>query len=847
MDAPVEEFGLRDLLLIVRRQRRLIIGGTLVGLVGGLVALQRIEPTYEASASIRIDEAAVGVPEFSLIGGLPGGNQIGTDMEVIRSRALADAVVDSLGLRVVVARPQGASRSSVLERVRVAPEADTMGARLVRVGDRFEVQGAAPGSAPGTVGVGTPFRIGGAELVLAAAALEHPEIELRVVSHVQAREALRGLIEVERPSRDANIIRVRARGVDPALVRDIPNVLATGFVAHRQSIQKARARSTADFLRQQLDTLAVQLSAAEDRLRSFRESGQVINLQVEGSTQVQRLADLQAERASLESEHSALAQLVAEVRQSSAALGPGDPSPYRRLLAFPSLLRNQSAAELLRSLTNLEDQRATLLTRRSVKDPDVVVLSERIRALEGQLQDIITTYLSGLSNQIGAMDGSLATFEARLDQIPARELQFARLARQAQVLEEIYGQLQTRLKEAEVAQAVEDPSVRIVDVAAAPTSPASPRRALILGFALMLGLIAGTGGGFLREYLDGTVRTRGDALYATGVPVLGMVPRISLHRPEAGWRQRVLRPAWKRLRPAAAVYGGVMLTKWDALTARRAISAGEAVTETTTQADEAAVVDEEETRPEETVSTIVVRPDSVASVLVSRSNVPSPLVDAYDRLHSNILFSAPDTEFRTLLLTSALPGDGKTTNAVNLALSLAQKGLKVLLIDADMRRGTVAGHFNARRSPGLAEALTGASDVPQCLQQIDLGGGGSLDLLASGAFPPNPAQMLGSDRMASMLEYLSTVYDKIVLDSPPLNIVVDAAMLAKHVDGVVLVARTGVTPFDALAYAAEQFRAAQMPVIGVVLNDIDFQRDAAYDSAYQWYGYGEAYYSSSPQ
>ena len=293
----------------------------------------------------------------------------------------------------------------------------------------------------------------------------------------------------------------------------------------RQSDRHAQARSTAKFLREQIEKLSAKLRDAENSLRTFRERAGVVSLPDEASTSVTRAAELEAKRSGIEAERVALAELVRAI-QDSAPADPADAAlAYRNLIAFPTLLRDEAMAGLLGSISAVEDRRNELLSRRSPQDPDVQNLTLRGNQLGEEVRTMALTYLRGLTNQVAALDTALAQSRQQLDRIPGKELRFARLQREAKGFEEIVTQLQSRLKEAEIAAAVEDPSVRLVDAAALPTAPVSPKPVLNLSLALVFGIVLGTSGAFLREYLDRTVRSRQDMLTATGVPVLGLLPR----------------------------------------------------------------------------------------------------------------------------------------------------------------------------------------------------------------------------------------------------------------------------------------------------------------------------------
>ncbi len=775
----------------LRRHRWLILACLAAGLGIGFMLVSRIEPSFRAQASLQVSPPRPGLQSATPAVAVLEDDNIATDILVLQSRTLAEAVVDSLRLQVTVAKPGGARRSSLLAAMAVGPDVQPARYRFERREDlSFDVTDAESGASIGTFAPGAEVRIPEGELVLARTASRTPEFEIAIDSRQGATAALLSATDVSQPDRNASVVNIRHEGSDPELVRDVPNVLAANFIAMRREVHSTEARTTANFLRGQLGTIKAQLTDAENQLQSFREQEQVVDLPVEASTQVARQAQMQADRGMLESERASLGALINQARNQTRR--PGEPSPYRQLVGFPSLLRNEAASEMLRSLTAVESQRAELLTRRKEHDPDVVALTQRAQALEGQLASLVTTYQQGLASQVGSIDRTLGTFERRMDRIPGKQLAYARLSRQTRVLEETYGLLQTRLKEAEITQAVQDPRVRVVEAAELPIKPVGSHKGLLLGLTGIAGLLLGVGAGMVREYRDGTVHSRDDVQAATGFPVLGWVPRIA-----------ELKEAEKR--PGALTAAKRMLTS----------GGGTALV-----------------------------PAGALPLLPGGATGPSPAADAYEWLHRNLQFAEPDAEVKTLVVSSPLPGDGKSTSAAGLAVTLARRGLKVLLIDADLRRGTLSTRIGSRKR-GLSDLLAGNASFQQVLRTVDVGNGNALHYIPTGVLPADCTRLLGSARAQALMEWLRQKYYLVILDTPPINVFADTAVLGGYADAVMLVARAGVTPFDALVECAEQCRRARLPVLGTLLNDIDPDRDREYDAAYKWQSYAQSYYTAS--
>lgn len=775
---PDDEIDLREVWNLFLRNRWLIGGCTFVVVVLAAMYVLLTPPVYEASVSIRIDEDRSALGMLSSFDMLSSSSEIGTEMEVLRSRTIAESVVDELGLQLSLQSPGRVARGEIFTSVRVdrlAPEA-AYRARLTDDG-RFSVENRTTDTHIGTFAPGEPIGLDGASVTLSPNAIAWEEIEFAIAPFPVAVKALREALTVRQPNREANVAVVHFESRDTILVHQIPNAVARSFIASRREVKKTEARSTVDFLREQIDTITRQLGSAEEMLRAFREVEQVVSLETQAQMQVSHLAQLQAQRDQLEAERTALAALLEEV-EANAAQSPTSESPYRRLVAFPSLFRNQATAELLRSLTAAENERVQLLHRFKDGHPDVKILTARIRELEDQLRSIATTYLQGLQNQVASLDATLVRFGEQLEKIPAKEVQFARLQRHAKVLEEIYVLLQTRLKESEIAEAVEDPSVRVVDPAVRSIEPVSPRPLVNLALALVFGTILGVCIAFVREFMDTTVHTREDVNQLTGAPVLGQIPRI-----------RDIVASANGQGPAAATNA---------------------------------------------------RPSQFELRLITGRDPRNPVSEAYRSLRTNITFSQPDRPPRAIVFTSPLPGDGKSTSAANLAVTLAQQGQRVLLIDADLRRGSLNSVFGVGREPGLSNVLLQNTDTTEAIRQLDVGDNITLDFMPTGTLPPNPAELVGSKRMHALLQRLEETYDAIIMDAPPLNLVTDAALLGTNADGVVVVARANRTQKAAIQFAVEQLRNVRAPILGAVLNDVDYKRGAHYGAygAYYHYYYG---------
>ena len=687
-----EVFDVADFWRAVVRRRWLILTVTTVTLGIAAAITFRIEPLYEGTTAMRFEDpngaVNLSVPALAAVD-LPGVTGLMSDIEMLSSRTLAAAVLDSL-----------------------VP-------RLGRSGDQ------------------------------------------------EALDRLQGALRISRRRRDANIVDVRYRDHDPSLARDVPNTLVAIFMQDRQAQRQIQARSTAEFLRRRIAEIGMQLASAERSLEGFRESANIVDIPEQARTSVQEAAQLKAQYNALSAEQGALADLIARARAQHDA--GGGSNAYRTLMAFPALLRSPAASEMMSALSNMDARRTELLTRRSEKDPDVVLLTNQIRAVENNMLALTTSYERSLSRQLASLDSMMSGARRELAALPARQLSAARLERDERLLESTYIQLQGRLHEAELAASVEDGSVRVLDAALLPDQPVIPRPLRYLSAALFAGLLLSLALVLILESADRSLRTRREIAHVTGLPVLASIPHVAPRHLDRLLANTSHEPGHNRLTQ----------TGWSKLSSRI-----------------------EHDRP--------------------------VVTEAYNRLRTNLAFTRPHAVLRTIVITSARPGEGKTATALNLAVALARHGQHVLLVDADMRRGRIADLLDITNDPGLANVLQENTPHADAIRTVRVADDVAIDVMPAGLNPSDPARLLASEELHTMLEALRQSYETIILDAPPLSVVTDAALLGAQADGVALVVRSGMTTEAMLSDTLADLEVVGARPLGVILTDSEDPAEAYY-------------------
>jgi protein-tyrosine kinase len=227
------------------------------------------------------------------------------------------------------------------------------------------------------------------------------------------------------------------------------------------------------------------------------------------------------------------------------------------------------------------------------------------------------------------------------------------------------------------------------------------------------------------------------------------------------------------------------------------------------------------------------------SSLIAHIEPKSPAAEAYRSLRTSIQFAGLDHKCRSIVVTSSSPGEGKSTTVANFGVVMAQTGARICLVDSDLRRPTLHRIFGLSNSRGLTTALLEGASLKDIAQPTPVP---NLFVVTSGPLPPNPAELVGSNRMRESLETGVADFDMVLLDSPPVVSVADAVVLASFCDGVVLVVQTGKVPHEVIRRAAGNIQAVKGRILGVVMNAVNLKRDGYY---YDYYRYYHSYYTEN--
>lgn len=747
-----ETINLYEVIQVLYRGKWLIILVFILVVLATAIFTFMQDPIYESTAVVLIEKGkkGLGLTEAFDITGLSEQRNIKNEIEILKSRSLAEAVAKKL-----------------IERVYVNPQTkkDTI---LVILPSKKELR----------EGI-KPFA----------------KIETIL-------ERFNKDVKIESP-RDADIIKITVRSKNPEEAALIANTFADAYYERNLMMSRNESRSVRKFLEEQLADKKKILDQAETQLETYMKSAGVVALDEESKKLIEQLSDLESKRgeaiveiSSAQKKLNAYLEQIKQIEPEFVKVATEALDPYIKYLqeeiAKLEVTRDQIVAQnpkvgskevLDKSLREIDEQLASLRKKLQEKISEFLKTGFASSGTPGTQTYDPTGFVKELKQKILLTEIELTAYEAKkkelerlinqlnqkFETIPSKLIDYARLERARMSSEKLYLLIEEKYQEAMIAEQSQFGYVQIIDYATPGIKPVSPKVHLNLILSVLIGLGLGVMIVFVKEYFDRTIKTP-EQIEKKGFTVLSAIPVIEIE----------------------AKVDGKQLKK-------------------------------DEGR-------------NIAAHLITHLSPKSPVAEAYRVLRTGIQFAKLDRKIKSVVVASSAPKEGKSTTSSNLAITMAKADLKTVLLDTDLRRPVLHRVFGVKREPGLTDYLFGRAEIDEIFKQTEVE---NLYLVPCGIVPPNPSELLGSEKMKEFIEYLKSNYDMVIFDTPPLVAVTDALILANQVDGVLLVASAGKTEIDVIDKAREMIHRVGGNIIGVLLNNFD--ASATYGTYYRYYRYYRYY------
>lgn len=720
----VPAIDLHSLIASFRRRLKLFLAVAILIVVVTVIITARATPLYTATANLIIDTRKDTVVDAqAVLSGLSADSGVvDTEIEVLKSRRLAERVVNELNLTEDPEFNSALRKPGVLKSV--------FGGVATLVG------AAAPDSARGRL-----------------SELEAQKAKERVVDAVLDRVSIRraGLTYMMNVSFSSESAAKAAR---------IANTYADRYLLEQLESKFDATRQANTWLNGRLGELRTEVQQAEVAVEQYRTANNLLS--ASGATLTEQ--EISAYNQQLATVRSQEAEEVARLRTARAQLASGSSGDD-----VGEALGSQVVQQLRARRAEVSGRVADLSSRYGPRHPDMLRAQRELQDIDSQIQAEIQRIISNLEARVqvarertGSMAGSLGSARGRLADNNAASVRLNELERNAESVRTLYQSFLDRFKETSSSEGIEQSDASIVSRAAIPTNPSSPNVPLNLALGFVLSLGGGLACVVLAEMLDSGLTTGEDIERKFGLPHLGSIPLL---------------------------------------------------------ASVADPVDRDETP----VDYVLKRP-------------LSSFAESVRALRASILYSRIGHDIKVIALTSALPGEGKTTTAVSLARSAAQAGMTVVIVDCDLRRRNVNRLLGKEPELGLLEVLNRTATLKQVLMQDEPSGAWVLPL-AKNSFTPK--DVFGSQAMDDLLGELRSSFDLVILDTAPVLAVADTRVLAARSDATVFLARWRKTPEKAISNALKLLEQSGGHVAGVAMTQVDM-------NALARYGYGDAgyYYAS---
>lgn len=633
--------------------------------------------------------------------------------------------------------------------------------------------------------------------------------------------------------KETSILAVNYTAANREEIQDVLETLSKEYLAYSFEQRKTSLNQGIQFVNDQLPELQDRVNTLQQELERFRQEYSLTSPESRGQELSGLIAAIEqqqqettVELGAAQSLYSALQEkLGSQPRQVMTAVSVSESKRYQDLLVQIQEVETKLAAERTRFqdeapvIQALQEQRQNLLTLLKQEAGRLGAPESASPSASGELNSIeidLSQKLIETENQIQvlkvrgkALGDAEKQLKQEFDQIPNLDRRYTDLQRELGVATSSLDRFLKTREQLQIEAAQQAIPWEIIAEASSGEHPVSPRLPTNIGLGALAGLMLGFGAALLAEKLDNVFHTPEDLKLAIHLPILGTIPRT------------------KDLEGTVAM-GPSINGQVNGHSLAQNNKNGYKALPANGQANEPTH------RPAKGKA---VRSDLLTSGAPEQAYKGSIALESFRSLHTNLRFlGGSDTPVRSLVLSSAVPGDGKSTVSTNLALAAAAMGQRVLLVDADLRRPQVHVRFGIPNIQGLSNAIVTDVDPSQLIQRISLDD--ELFVLTAGQLPPDPTKLLSSRKMFSLMERFKSEYDLVIYDTPPVLGFADAQLIAARTDGLALVVGLGRTDISAVTQALDSMKTSNLTILGVVANGVKMTGGYGY---YYGYYYGHYY------
>ncbi len=603
-------------------------------------------------------------------------------------------------------------------------------------------------------------------------------------------------------TRGTNIINIAVSSPHPYEASLIANTVAEVYKKRDKEWSANEYISLKSFLSNRLSDKEDEIDEIEKKIEQYKKENKIYDIEGNVAHLVNNLTNLETEYNSNTLEINLIESQKKYLTNQLSGLEKG----------LVSQMLSSINAQLFALRTEVNEKEAELVRNSTIygKDHEAVLnVKQNLNTLKEQLKEKTNEMIaSGLSivdpleyrqeiiSQLLNYETQLHQFNAKANQIklliekyqneiqdlPEKQSMLGNLDRERVVLENTYAFIRQRMEETRVSVASEPGKVRIIDRAEISSRPISPNITKNIIMAIIIGAMMGFSISILLEYFDNTLKSV-EFIENKKIPILAIIP--SIDSGVAGSKQNSYNKFTKKIKNQFKIGSNIQ---------RR---------------------------------------------LVAHEDPRSPISESYRALRTSLMYTSQNNNSGVIMVSSPGPGEGKTTTIINLAITYANLGKKTLLIDGDLRKPVLHKVFKINNQLGLTQFLSGLEKKwKNIINPTDID---NLNIIYSGAIPPNPSELLGSDEMFSLVEKLKNEYDIILFDAPPIMAVTDAIVLSRLIDKFILVVRFGITDKNSINHTLVSLGNVNTELTGIVLNDLN-KKNSYY--SHNYYKYHEYYYTS---